>query len=160
MAIEVLQFIQPWYDGEDPVAESFENFRRIRRRNLRPKQKQIDNWTDGAAESLVHKFESKTDYGFITTRAKVDHPAKLTQTTSIVEPSWIETINVPNWFIKHNTIMGVRIMISNAESIMARSLVLFCLATLTRLMGHIRVPQFAVVALTQKGHSQETDGHN
>ena len=43
-----------------------------------------DTWKAGAAEWLVHKFESKKDCGFknngTQNRAMVDQPAKVTQT--------------------------------------------------------------------------------
>ena len=117
MAIENLQFIQPWYDsekfgrviavtcenshfGKGPVAESFEQFRVIRMEKTSDTyEKHTDTCKSGADEWLVHKFESNKDVGFNNhrsqIRAMVDRPAKLTQTTSIMEPSW-DRHNVPN----------------------------------------------------------------
>ena len=78
MAVEILQFIQPWYGseefgsvmavtretswlGEGTVAESLENFRRVRRENL---QHMPDTWKAGATEWPVHRVESNKGCGF------------------------------------------------------------------------------------------------
>ena len=88
--------------GEGPTAESFQSFRTIRRRNLPHMNRAcIDTWKAGAAQWLVHKiFQSNTDAGFhkyqTQNRAMVDHSAKLTQATSIMQHSWTDTIIVPN----------------------------------------------------------------
>ena len=70
-----------------------------------------------------------------------------------MEPSWIETINVPKC-PKHNhgrMDHGLKCRINHGKVI-----VLLCVETFTRHAGPIRVSQLAVTTLAQKDHSQET----
>ena len=60
----------------------------------------IEDCKVGAEDSIAQNFELGTvltlvNYQNHQTAGFMPHPAKLNQMTSIMEPSWIETINVP-----------------------------------------------------------------
>ena len=61
-------------------------------------EKPIDTFIIGAADWLVHNFESNKDCGVknnqTLNRGMIDQPAKVTQMILTVERSWIETISV------------------------------------------------------------------
>ena len=141
--------------------ESIENCWRIRRETSDIYEDHKYTWKAGAAEWLVNKYESNKDYGVNNhwTRhgAMAGHPAKLTQTTSTVEPLMLSHTSSPT---TTQSWANGSCMVSSTKSIMARSVAIFWLGTITRHVGHIRVPLLAVSTLLQKDHSQETDGHN
>ena len=60
-------------------------------------EKHMNAWKAGAADCLVHKFKLTKDCGFSNchpqNRAMVGQPAKVTQTTSIMEHGWISVTN-------------------------------------------------------------------
>ena len=60
------------------MAESVENLRMIRRRNLQDMRRAYCSWKAGAADWFVHKFESNKDCGELPDLV-VDQPAKKTR---------------------------------------------------------------------------------
>ena len=104
--------------------------------------KHVEDRQVGVEDLIAQKFELNTDftlanYRIHQTAVFMFHPPTGTQTTSMVEPSEIETSNVPKWFINHNRITSVRVMVSN-KSIMERSMATSWVGTNTRLMELIK----------------------
>ena len=78
------------------MAESVENLRMIRRRNLQHMRRAYCSWKAGAADWFVHKFESNKDCGELPDPESNDgrSTSEKDSVVSIVELSWIETTSV------------------------------------------------------------------
>ena len=107
-------FIQKWYGDEDFLLESSlildtEKDRwpnhmftdgTFERKPSRTYAKHVEDCKVGAEDLIAQKFELNTDltlehFQIHQTAVFMHHPPTATQTTSIMNPSWIETISVP-----------------------------------------------------------------
>ena len=126
--------------GEGPVAESFENFRRIRKQNghyERRTHRHVQCWT-----RRVVRAQFQTNYTLWFCELPDSAALEPYASTSHSDPHGskrLAWVIVPDKFIGHNTIM-----VSNAKPIMPRPLAILWVETFPIFVGPIRIPLISV----------------